>query len=173
MIRGLSGAITFGSIPARVLAETRTLRDGLVDGVLDSMQDWREMHLIRHAAVFDTGGRLIAGGRSYRARSTIIATGSRPVVPVPWRDRFCDRVLTSDDLFEIETLPRRMAVVGLGSVEVELGQALARLGGRRDRLRSLPRYRRSGRSRPSIAFPRQAASRDDHHSGPGQPASGA
>ncbi len=62
-----------------------------------------------------------------RARATIVATGSSPVVPPVWRD-LGDRILTTDAIFEQRDLPRRVAVVGLGAVGLELGQALARLG---------------------------------------------
>jgi dihydrolipoamide dehydrogenase len=65
--------------------------------------------------------------RHYAARAIIIATGSRPVVPDEWR-ALGDRLLTSDNLFEQPTLPRRLAVIGLGGVGLELAQALARLG---------------------------------------------
>jgi dihydrolipoamide dehydrogenase len=49
------------------------------------------------------------------------------VLPEPWK-AFGDRLLTTDTIFEQEDLPRRMAVVGMGAVGVELAQALARLG---------------------------------------------
>src|SRR5690606_12500677 len=61
------------------------------------------------------------------ARHIIIATGSRPIVPEPWRD-LGDRLLTTDSLFEQQTLPPRMAVIGLGPVGYEMAQALSRLG---------------------------------------------
>jgi dihydrolipoamide dehydrogenase len=41
---------------------------------------------------------------------------------------FADRVLTTDTLFEQEDLRSSVAVVGLGAIDVEIGQALARLG---------------------------------------------
>ena len=113
---------------ARVFAATRALRDDLVAGVVEGMADWREGHLVPHRASFGADGVLQAGGRAYRPRATVIATGSRPVVPPEWRDRFGDRILTSDDIFGLDDLPRRMAVIGLGAVGLELGQALARLG---------------------------------------------
>ncbi|MEJ2665814.1 MAG: dihydrolipoyl dehydrogenase [Deinococcales bacterium] len=71
--------------------------------------------------------RADGGEERIRARATIIATGSRPSVPAAWR-AFGDRILTTDTLFEQPDLPRRLAVLGLGAVGLELGQALARLG---------------------------------------------
>jgi dihydrolipoamide dehydrogenase len=49
------------------------------------------------------------------------------VVPAPWR-AFGDRILTTDNLFEQTDLPRRIAVIGMGAIGVEIAQALARLG---------------------------------------------
>ncbi len=113
---------------ARVLAETRRLRDSLVDGVMRSMESWRETHLVPQAPVFEPKGILRAGKDQFRPRATVIATGSQPVIPEGWRDRLGERLVTSDDIFELRELPRRMAVIGLGPVGLELGQALARLG---------------------------------------------
>jgi dihydrolipoamide dehydrogenase len=62
-----------------------------------------------------------------RTEAVVIATGSTPVVPTPWRG-FGERILTTDSLFEQRDLPRRLAVAGLGAIGLELGQALARLG---------------------------------------------
>ncbi|MDX1488501.1 MAG: FAD-dependent oxidoreductase, partial [Acidiferrobacterales bacterium] len=60
-------------------------------------------------------------------RRTVIATGSRPVVPSLWQP-FRDRVITTDEFFEQEILPSSIAVVGLGAIGLELGQALHRMG---------------------------------------------
>lgn len=57
--------------------------------------------------------------RELRARGIIIATGSQPVVPAPWR-ALGERLLTSDTLFEQESLPARMVVIGLGAMGVEI-----------------------------------------------------
>jgi dihydrolipoamide dehydrogenase len=125
---GIKGAERLSVDAALVLAQTRALRDGLAEGVLGDMASWRETHLVPHVPVFAADGTLRAEDKSLRPRASLIATGSRPVIPPDWRDRFGGRVLTSDDIFELESLPRRIAVVGLGPVGVELGQALARLG---------------------------------------------
>jgi dihydrolipoamide dehydrogenase len=63
-----------------------------------------------------------------RARLVFVtATGSSPIVPKPWQE-FSDRILTTDSLFEQHDLPRSLALIGLGVIGVEAGQALARLG---------------------------------------------
>ena len=125
---GITGGGALEADVAQVLAETRQVRDGLVDDVVRGMQAWRDTHLVPHRAEFEDDGILRAGGARFRPRATIIATGSRPIVPEGWREMLGDRLLTSDDLFERHDLPRRVAVIGLGPVGLELGQALARLG---------------------------------------------
>lgn len=125
---GIRGAHALVIDGARVLAETRSLRDDFVGGVVEGMETWRDTHLVPSAPSFDEEGILHAGDRRFRPRATIVATGSRPVVPSGWRERLGNRLLTSDQLFDLEDLPRRIAVMGLGAVGLELGQALARLG---------------------------------------------
>jgi dihydrolipoamide dehydrogenase len=66
------------------------------------------------------------GDSCYTTESIVIATGSRPVLPEGWK-AFGEHILTSDELFEQESLPRRMAVIGLGALGLEMAQALARL----------------------------------------------
>jgi dihydrolipoamide dehydrogenase len=69
----------------------------------------------------------MVNGRELRARNIIIATGSHPVVPNAWRS-VTPHLLTTDTLFEQETLPRRIAVIALGPIGIEMAQALSRLG---------------------------------------------
>lgn len=67
------------------------------------------------------GERLVEAGRC------IIATGSRPVRP-HWLPSAEDGVITTDELFELDDLPPRIGVIGLGAVGLEMSLALARLG---------------------------------------------
>ncbi|MEE4239677.1 MAG: dihydrolipoyl dehydrogenase [Anderseniella sp.] len=124
---GIRGGEALEADISAVLAETRALRDSLVQGVLDGMESWRGTHLVAHVPEFQQDGTFVAGGEIFRPRATVIATGTRPLVPKPWQG-FGDRVVTSNSFFEMTDLPRRMAVVGLGPVGLELGQAMARLG---------------------------------------------
>lgn len=111
---------------AAVLAYVRALRDHFVQGVLKTVEKLGDHYMpgyarFREPTVLDVDGECI------RARCVIIATGSRPMVPQSWQ-AFSDRILTTDTLFEQETLPDAITVIGLGVVGVEIGQALARLG---------------------------------------------
>lgn len=125
---GLEAAKDVSANTASVLAQTRELRDDLSGGVLTGMDDWSDPHLVRHAVEFKEDGTLHAGDQIFRPRATVIATGTRPVVPDDWRDTLGDRVLTTETFFDLPDLPRRIAVIGLGPVGLELGQAMARLG---------------------------------------------
>ncbi len=73
-----------------------------------------------------TGVREIeAAGRALTADHVIVATGGRPTVPdVPG----AEFGITSDGFFELESCPRRVAVVGSGYIAVELAGMLKALG---------------------------------------------
>ena len=61
------------------------------------------------------------------AASVVIATGSRVAVPGALAG-LNERLLTPDTLFELDTLPYSVAVIGAGPDGLALGQALHRLG---------------------------------------------
>lgn len=123
---GIRGGATLSVDLPAVLARVRALRDDFVAGTLKLTDRLGERSVAGRAKVLGPG-RVEVAGREYRARSIVLATGSRPVVPKPWR-AFGDRILTTDSLFEQQTLPARIAVVGLGAIGVEIAQALSRLG---------------------------------------------
>lgn len=67
------------------------------------------------------------GKRTLTTRSIVIAAGARPFVPpIPGLDQV--GCLTSDTLWELRELPRRLLVLGGGPIGCELAQAFARLG---------------------------------------------
>lgn len=69
----------------------------------------------------------VAGLQRVHAGSVVIATGSRPHLPA-WLEPVRERLVTTDQLFELEQLPSRIGVLGLGAIGLEMGLALARLG---------------------------------------------
>ena len=117
-------------LPA-VLQRVRDYRDARVSGVLAATEGLGPRNIPGRASLEGPHRVLVRGenGTQQRieAEQIIIATGSRPVVPEAWR-AFGERVLTTDTLFEQKDLAPRGAVIGLGVIGLELGQALARLG---------------------------------------------
>ncbi len=71
-------------------------------------------------------------------RSIVIATGARPFVPpIPGIEEV--DYLTSDNVWELRELPRRMIVLGGGPIGCELTQAFARFGARVTQVEMAPR----------------------------------
>src|SRR5512139_2752175 len=78
------------------------------------------------------------GPRTLTTKSIVIAAGARPMVPaIPGLERV--EYLTSDTLWNIRTLPRRLLVLGGGPVGCELAQAFARLGSEVTQVEMAPR----------------------------------
>ena len=65
--------------------------------------------------------------RTLKSKKFVISTGSRPLAPpIPGLES-CD-YLDSETVWDLETFPERLLVVGAGPIGVELGQAFHRLG---------------------------------------------
>jgi dihydrolipoamide dehydrogenase len=109
------------------LEHVQDLRDTFVDRVLSNSTDNMGEEFIQEYARFTEPTLLEAGDHRIRAKAVVIATGSRPLVPTAWQ-AFGERILTTDTLFEQADLPESMAVIGLGTIGLELGQSLHRLG---------------------------------------------
>ncbi len=68
-------------------------------------------------------------GVRLRFKKALIATGSRPALPaIPGLD--AADCLTSETVFDLQTLPKSLLVIGGGPLGCELAQAFARLGTR-------------------------------------------
>lgn len=85
----------------------------------------RKVELLRARAGFVDGHSVAAGGRVLRADHIIIATGSRPRLPVIPGAQLG---ITSDGFFELEAPPQRVAVVGSSYIAIELAGILGSLG---------------------------------------------
>ena len=66
-------------------------------------------------------------GITLTARSIIIATGAKPLIPnIPGIDQI--NYLTSDNVWDLKELPKKLLVLGGGPIGVEMAQAFSRLG---------------------------------------------
>jgi len=66
-------------------------------------------------------------GRTYSAKSWVIATGSSPA-PAPIPGLEATPFLTNKEIFYLDKLPSSMAVFGAGPIAIEMAQAFNRLG---------------------------------------------
>jgi dihydrolipoamide dehydrogenase len=133
---GLAHAPAFGVHPGAgvridgpaVMQRVQRERDRFVSFGLKDVEDLPADHVLRGRARFVAPTTLEVDDRiRVEARAVVIATGSRPFVPPPF-ERIRAHVLTSDDVFELQDLPRSLAVIGTGIIALELGQAMHRLG---------------------------------------------
>jgi len=126
---GVSGGEALALDRPAALEHVRDLRDMFVDLVLANTTDeMDDEHLIQEYAELLDAHRLRVGGREITADSIVVATGACSVVPDAWRADFADGILSVDDIFEQEELPASVAIIGLGPIGLEIGQALHRLG---------------------------------------------
>ncbi|RKZ92139.1 MAG: dihydrolipoyl dehydrogenase [Candidatus Parabeggiatoa sp. nov. 1] len=123
---GINGSENLTINRAQVMKYMRQQRDWFVARVMDSF-DKSEDKNIKGRARFVEPQVLEVNGERIHANKIIIATGSRPIVPPAWR-HLGHKVMTTDDFFELEDLPDSIAIIGLGAIGSELGQALAHLG---------------------------------------------
>ena len=109
-----------------VLQHVRSLRDHFVRGILKTTTELGD-RLIHGYARFREPTVLEVEQQIIRAKRTIIATGSTPLIPKDWSS-FSEHILTTDTLFEQQEFPSSVVVMGLGVIGLEMSQALARLG---------------------------------------------
>ncbi len=69
--------------------------------------------------------RLAGSGRTLTARYILVATGGRPFVPeIPG----AEHIITSNEAFHLETLPKRIVIVGAGYIALEFACIFNGLG---------------------------------------------
>lgn len=111
-----------------VMDRVKRERDRFVGFVLEGVENIPAEHKLRGYARFIAPGVLVVDQHTeVHATSVVIATGSSPSVPSPFK-ALGDRLVVNDDVFSWDDLPKRVAVFGPGVIGLELGQALARLG---------------------------------------------
>ena len=99
-----------------------------VGGVLKATNKIKDEFKIEGKAVFvDSNTVEVDGKLRVKAEKIVIACGSTPFFPKAFKE-LSESVDTSDTIFELDDLPKSIAVVGLGVIALELGQSFQRLG---------------------------------------------
>ena len=83
------------------------------------------VEILRGRATILNSHEVELGGKTYKARHILVATGSWPQIPdIPGREL----AITSNEAFHLERLPRRALVVGGGYIAVEFASIFHGLG---------------------------------------------
>ena len=96
-----------------------------LNGIYESNLAKREITTISGKASFVDPHTIDVEGKQYSAKRIVIATGGYPIVP---RILGAELGITSDGFFELEEMPRRVALVGSGYVAVEFAGIFNALG---------------------------------------------
>jgi dihydrolipoamide dehydrogenase len=116
---------------AAVMARVRRERDRFVAGVVRSVEAIDARDRLHGWARFVGPQSLVveteAGPVRVEARAIVVAAGSSPSIPDSLKGLGA-RLLTSDSVFELPSLPATLAIVGSGVIGLELGSAMQRLG---------------------------------------------
>ena len=113
---------------SQVMERVRTLRDSFTSATQKQADSWPQKHKVSGKAQFLDANTVQVNGKTYRAKSFVIAVGSTPRINQEWQNKLKERFLTSDTIFELPQLPKSLAVVGSGVIALELAQAMQRLG---------------------------------------------
>ncbi|XP_076096850.1 glutathione reductase, mitochondrial-like isoform X2 [Mytilus galloprovincialis] len=110
-------------------AKIKGTRDAYIkrlNGIYESNLEKSKVDKIEGHAILTEDRCVQVGGQKYSAEHILIATGGKPIVPtnIPG----AEHGITSDGFFELETLPKKVVVVGAGYIAVELAGIFNSLG---------------------------------------------
>ena len=106
----------------------------------DSVQRYTALGVdcIQGAARITSPYTVEVNGRTITTRNIIIAAGARPFVP-PLPGMELTQVLTSDNVWSLRELPKKLVVLGGGPIGSELAQCFARFGAKVTQVEMMPR----------------------------------
>lgn len=113
---------------SQVMQHVQQLRDHFSSATLQDVERWPAAHKVSGRAHFIDHNTVQVNQHSYQAKAFILAVGSRPKNNLHWQEQLQDRLITSDQVFELSSLPQSLAVIGSGVIAIELAQAMQRLG---------------------------------------------
>lgn len=122
--RDVAFSLDFGEVMRRKQEVVGQLRSG-VEALLGNPK----IHLVRGRARFADSRTVVtdSADTAYTADDIIIATGSVPAV-LPVAGCGLPGVLTSEQLLDVEEVPRRLCVIGAGVIGLELASVFASFG---------------------------------------------
>ncbi len=110
-----------------VMERVRRERDRFVGFVRRGAQNIAEDSRIIGYAKFVGPNTIEVNGKKLTAKSFVIATGSTPIIPDIFNS-IRSEILTNENVFELTSIPKTIAVFGAGVIGLELGFAFHNLG---------------------------------------------
>ncbi|ANF82520.1 dihydrolipoyl dehydrogenase [Acinetobacter sp. NCu2D-2] len=123
---GLSAEVKLDT--SQVMQHVQQLRDRFTKATLKDVDSWKAEHKISGRAEFIDEHTVQVGDQQFHAKTFIIAVGSTPNIDTNLKQQLKDRLITTDQIFELKQLPTSLAVIGSGVIAIELAQAMHRLG---------------------------------------------
>lgn len=131
VVHQAKNAAKFGLMPANLDVDMTNVSNsiqGVIGRVAEGEKVYTEGVTVKFGNVFfNSATELTLNGEKFTSRSSLIATGSRPLVP-QIESLEDTGYLTNEDVFNLKQLPASFIVIGGGPIGVELGQAFERLG---------------------------------------------
>ena len=127
-VDGLGISVNADIDTSKVMQHVQQLRDRFTRTTLKDVDSWKAEHKISGRAEFIASDTIQVNGREYQAKNFILAVGTTPNIDQKLKEQLGDRLITTDQIFELKKLPKSLAVIGSGVIAVELAQAMHRLG---------------------------------------------
>lgn len=119
------GWSTDSSFDWKTLKENKDKEIARLNGIYEGLLERAGVDMLKGRVRLLDAHAVEIGGTRHSAERILIATGGQAIIPdLPGREH----ALTSNDVFALDALPKRMMVVGAGYIALELGSVFCALG---------------------------------------------
>ena len=113
---GISGEFTFD------FSKVKSRKDKVVETLNQGIKfsfDKTNVEIVKGSASFVDKNTVVVDDKTYSAENIVIATGSSPIRNL-FKGSNLNGVLTSEELLDIETLPKDLVIIGGGVIGIEM-----------------------------------------------------
>ena len=121
---GMSATVS-ADVPEMIKAKEKVVK-GLTDGI-DFLFKKNKVDRIEGFGTITGPGKVEVEGKTYQAKNIVIATGSE-VATLPFIEIDEKRIVSSTGALELQSVPKKLVVIGGGVIGLELGSVWRRLG---------------------------------------------
>lgn len=123
--KGFGWQVAHSDFDWPVLRDNKNAEIARLNGIYQKLLENAKVNIINGRARLIDAHTVAVGDKHYSAERILIAAGGRPFVP-PFKGS--EHVITSDEVFYMDTLPERALVVGGGYIAVEFAGILQGFG---------------------------------------------